>query len=119
VYKGSAKSTIPREGEWKGFEILIVPKEVKAIYAKDKRATISVLLKIVRGGRPSDSKIAAGYAISLMDSPVAGLMFTSGVDRDYDVLGKDDLWTLREVVVDRVTERFENLSKDRASAPKK
>src|SRR5690349_3744655 len=52
VYKGEMLTAMPQTGEWAGFQILVVPKEVGAFRATKRRAAVALLLDIVKGGRP-------------------------------------------------------------------
>ena len=77
--------------------IVVVPKDVIAVYTKNPAETLALLLKIAEGGNPSDSVKAACYSLDLRDGPGAGvpcaLMFKSEA---WDKADKDWKTTPRE-----------------------
>lgn len=116
VYLKDIWTTIPREGEWEFTQILVVPKEVTAIYKKDRLAALKVLQKIVEGGNPKDAMLAAGYAISLVRSPAVGVVCVEGRDEaGFDRF--DEAWqkTPRQHWAGRVAMYIENVSMDFAT----
>jgi hypothetical protein len=72
IYTGEPITVFAKEGRYKGFAILLVPKRIKQIYDQKKPETVRLLLSIVEGGRPVDGLYAAGVLFALIDSPING-----------------------------------------------
>ena len=63
---GSAIGTaVPKSGPFKGFTVLLVPKETRTIYRKDRIKTLQILLDIIKNGKPDNALLAAGCAVAL------------------------------------------------------
>ena len=106
VYSGSPKTAIPRKGKWAKFEVLLVPKELAEAYSRNPEKTLMLLLSIVEGANPRDAALAAGFAISLARSPVAGAIAVSGArgvkDANFDRLFADTGMSFRTILIDQV-----------------
>jgi hypothetical protein len=70
--------------------ILIVPDPLSTLYREQPKAVLALLLKIVDGSSPKDSVLAAGYAMSLLDDPSAGVVCVEHFDKaTYDKVDED------------------------------
>lgn len=76
--------------------ILIVPKEIEAVYAKKPEATFGLLLKIVEGGEPWASIHASACISALASGPEFGWMATHVDYKTWDDSIADDRETTRE-----------------------
>jgi hypothetical protein len=86
---------------------LVLPKALETSYTKHPQAVLGVLLKIMEGGRPRDSALAAGYAISLLDGTAVGVICVEHFDKKtYDSLDKDWRTTPRRHWIAKVNSRM-------------
>lgn len=78
--------------------VLVVPKELQALYKAKPRATVRLLLKVVEGGRGWDSIHAVCCIEALVVSPEFGAITAQGTDPDKwdDVIGGANPLTRRE-----------------------
>lgn len=84
IREGGRKTAMPLKGKWALFTVLIVPREIKNAFQKDKIATLEVLQSIVEHGAPGDAITAAGYAIALAENPVKGHAFSNFPEKQID-----------------------------------
>jgi hypothetical protein len=111
VYEGGAEYAHPPiVDDIPGPEVLVVPRELEAVYKKNPVETLSLLRKIVEGGRPRDAKLAAGYAIALED-PHLGPWFSRGHDEDFDTYNDKRRETPREFHLWHVDRVIDGLKK--------
>lgn len=69
VYNNDPQTVSPK----RDFQsVLVIPKPLAELYKTHPRPVIDVLLKIIDGGRPDDSSLAAGYALELLAGPGGG-----------------------------------------------
>lgn len=87
VYSGAFITAVAFEGECVGSEVAGVPEELVSIYRRNRPSTIRLLLSIVEGGRPQDARLAAVFAISLLESPAAGAMIGASRLDEFDKVG--------------------------------
>ncbi|MEX1095849.1 MAG: hypothetical protein WED34_07355 [Planctomycetales bacterium] len=78
--------------------VLVVPKELEAVYEAKPQATARLLLKVVEGGRARDSIHAVCCIEALVASPEFGAITARGTDHDKwdDVIGGANPLTFRE-----------------------
>lgn len=78
--------------------ILVVPSELQETYDAKPKATVRLLLKIVEGGRATDSIGATAFIEALVESPEFGaLVVRASNEKTWDdVAGKEDPTTWRE-----------------------
>jgi hypothetical protein len=86
----------PMEGRWADYRILVVPKNVKAAYAKKPKATVRLLLKIVEWASPFDALHANGCIGALVHSPPYGRLSATFPVEKLDDLLSDGTETFRE-----------------------
>jgi hypothetical protein len=85
------------------YSILLVPDSLTEAYKKHPQAVLGVLLRIMDGGNPNDSVLAAGYAISLLRGPGVGIVCIRHFDKEtYDTVDKDWEVTPRQHWIKRV-----------------
>ncbi|HYV34129.1 MAG TPA: hypothetical protein VE988_00410 [Gemmataceae bacterium] len=90
VYSGKLLLAHPVDGKYALMEIVLVPEKVESAYKDHPDATIELLLAITEGGRPTDSMIAASFAIALGKSPAVASVVLSVFKEDaYDAVDKD------------------------------
>jgi hypothetical protein len=104
VYDGSRQTGIAESGTYKGFEVLIVPKDVSSIYAKQKVAALVLLRQIVLGGRAQDALLASGFALSLAQDPVTGAILSLYKESDFDALIENQTITYRQFLAGKIQE---------------
>jgi hypothetical protein len=76
---------------------LVMPDELTDLYRKHPQEVLDVLEKIIDGGNPKDSVLAAGCAISLLKGPRVGVVCVDNFDRKtYDTFDTDWEATPRE-----------------------
>jgi len=76
--------------------IVVVPEPVPAIYKKNPRAVLELLIRIVDGADPKQSSLAAAYALELIGPRSRGLVCIEFFDaKTYDIIEKDAKVTLR------------------------
>jgi hypothetical protein len=87
VYDGSPKVVADASV---GFQAqLIIPEALSGLYRQRPGAVLELLLRIIDGGNPNDSALAAGYAMSLQKGPAVGVICVDVFDKDtYDKLDK-------------------------------
>jgi hypothetical protein len=110
IYEGKHLTAFPKEGKYAGFTILIVPREIESIYESNKLATVQLLITIIDGARPEDSLLAAGYAASLLLSPIEGAEISCFPKDKYDSLNEVTGETQRSFVVSQIKEMKEKIS---------
>jgi len=78
--------------------VLVVPREVEALYKAKPQATTRLLLRIVEGGRAWDSIHAVCLIEVLVKSPEFGAITAQGADPDQwdDVISEVNRLTFRE-----------------------
>ena len=92
--------------------VLVIPKPLAGLYKAHPKPVVDVLLKVIDGGRPEDSVLAAGYAIELLDGPGGGLlcveMFYTDKDAkaNYDIVDEDWEMTPRQHWVKKIQEKM-------------
>jgi hypothetical protein len=101
IYGQPWTTAVPTDGPWQGHEILVVPQKICKIYSEKEKATLELLLTIVKGARPHDSVLAGGFAVSLATTPVAGNTRRRPPD-EVDALGKDREKTYRKELTELV-----------------
>jgi hypothetical protein len=91
---------------WSLDRALYVPKSLARVYDNHPEAVLDLLLKIMEGGRPCDSALAAGYAISLQAGPTVGSVCVENFfnENTYDVLDKYWATTPRKHWIAKVRE---------------
>lgn len=75
-----------------------VPKEVESLYDKKPGAAINVIVKIVEGANPEESRLAAAYAVTLMEKHgFGGYIIYSDLfgNSEYEKLKQNDNVTWR------------------------
>jgi hypothetical protein len=75
VYSLGPKLALPRKGEWAMIEVLIVPNEVSKVYQAKRGAVRRLLRDIVKGGRPRDALLAAGYFFAVEEDIGRGAFY--------------------------------------------
>jgi len=87
VYDETPKKAAVAPGDFQ--ERLIIPEALSDLFRLHPSAVLDLLLRIIDGGNPDDSVLAAGYAISLLDGPVAGVVCVDVFDKGtYDKVEK-------------------------------
>jgi hypothetical protein len=80
-----------------------IPEPLAELAKNHRREVIELLLKIMDGGSPKDSALAAGYAVSLLSGPRVGVVCVERFDKaTYDEVDKDWETTPRQHWIDRV-----------------
>ena len=72
VYNETAKIAAVAPGDFQ--ERLLIPETLSGLYRQHPSAVLDLLLRIIDGGNPRDSVLAAGYAISSLDGPAVGIV---------------------------------------------
>jgi hypothetical protein len=90
---------------------LEVPEPLAQLYKHHPRPVLDLLLKIMDGGSPKDSVLAAGYAMALLDGPGGGVVcvehFYFGKHKaTYDAVDKDWEKTPRQHWIKKVREKM-------------
>ena len=102
VYNEGRKTAIAESGAYKGFEILIVPKEISETYAKEKLAVLVLLQQIVIGARAKDALLAGGYALSLAQDPRNGALLSLYKESDFDSVIENQDITYRQFLANKI-----------------
>jgi WD40 repeat protein len=102
VYNGALISTVPTEGRWARFEILAIPDDLAKIYSRKQKATLVLLLEIVKGASPEDAIKAGAFAITLAINPIAGYHASLDSTKDFDTLIESQEKTSRQILVERL-----------------
>jgi hypothetical protein len=90
-------------------DILVVPEELTDLHRRHPEAVLGLLLKIMEGGNPRDSSLAAGYALSLLKGPEIGIICVRHFDKDtYDSFNKNWETTPRKHWIERITLHMES-----------
>lgn len=107
IYEGDAVTAMPKSGRWANIDILECPQSIIDLTKSKKTAVLEVLLDIVKGGRPSDSMLAAGYMFCIFDDPPRGRVATMIPVKKYDKPDAKDI-TPREMLVDELGKLMKN-----------
>ena len=103
VYNGKTLLYSPEERPWD--RVLRFPEPLTQLYNQHPQAVLHLLLKIMEGGRPTDSVLAAGYAISLQAGPSVGRVCVENFDeKTFDTLDNDWRTTPRKHWIAKVRE---------------
>jgi hypothetical protein len=102
VYSGQFATFVPHEGKWAECECVAVPKDVIAIYNRNEFGATDLLISIVEGGRPSDAKLAAAWAGSLLESPVLGAIIGTCDLSSFDEIDPVTARTHRDSCLDSI-----------------
>jgi hypothetical protein len=110
VYSGEHLTAVPKSGEFARYTVLVVPEEVKAIFARKRPATLRLLAVMVEGARPEDALLAAGYAAALADSPVEGALLSTYPKGSFDEIKQATGTTQRDFVMQQIREMIHKAS---------
>jgi hypothetical protein len=111
VYDHDIITYVPQEGKLPRADVLLLRDEVVAIYKKKPLATLRLLLKIVEGGNPKDGMLAAGYAISLVQSPAVAMVCVRRRQDEFDKVSEGVKTTPRRHWTEKVKEFIEETEK--------
>ena len=73
-----------QSGPWERFQILLLPEALAPCHGEKKKAALTLLLDIVKGGRPEDARVAAGLAFSLTGELSIGFTASMGSTKGFD-----------------------------------
>jgi hypothetical protein len=96
---------------------LNIPGSLHDLYEKNPQLTMGVLLRIIRGGSPSDSRVAVAFALGADGSPISLWSLLESCD-DYDYLEEATGVTKRESWA-RLVERLREEAHSGNNLPKK
>lgn len=109
VYNNNPLTASPKED----FQsVLVIPKPLAELYKAHPKPVVDMLLKVIDGGRPKDSVLAAGYALELLDGPGGGVvcvdLFYNGKNAkaNYDIVDKNWEKTPRQHWVKKIHEKM-------------
>ncbi len=113
VYNNEAATASPKRD---GHSVLVMPDALVKVYMANPDDVIKLLLTIEEGGRPKDSVLAAGYAMSLLGGPARGVVCVDNFEESkYDNVDVDWKSTPRKHWAKKVS----LLMKDREAIQKK
>jgi hypothetical protein len=94
--------------------VLYIPKPVVQVYEKHPKGVLELLVKIIEGGRPRDSVLAAAYAVSLQAGPAVGTVCADHFDENtYDILDNDWGTTPRKHWIAKIREARKKSQRDK------
>jgi hypothetical protein len=103
VYLGEPMIASPQKEDF--HPVLCVPDSLTRLYEDHPQEVLDVLLRVMDGGRPEDSSLAAGYAVSLLQGPGVGRVCVEFFNaKTYDAWAKNWEMTPRQHWIEKVQE---------------
>jgi hypothetical protein len=118
IYDEGLCTHIRKDTPWPQREVSL-RKDLVELHQRKRIATIKLLLEIVKGGRPIDSRAAAGMALALEEGPDYAVIIADMSLDSFDKVKSNDSPTCREKFVEQVEKSIGNAEKQFKEGDKK